>query len=270
MKKLCAIIIIVSLFFAAASGAYAGIATITVAPVTRTIVLEKGESKSGEYTVINKSDQTMDVSISSRYWFMPPDKSEIPLDSWLEFETTEFKVEPESRKKIGFTVTAPEGVTGELAAMISFKPRPEKTQQVNVVFSVSLYAVVKGTEKVDCEISGFNLWNYDNRDSIGMRMELTNTGNIHARSRTTVFIRNMLNKDLYTGHMKYGAPVYPGKVENYLGDIYNIKLKPGIYKAHVYMEIEDTRRVFKNNIYFIVGKEGKVLKTFYNKPKNKK
>ena len=127
--------------------------------------------------------------------------------------------------------------------------------------------MVKGTEKVECEISGFNLWNYDDSDTIGMRMELENTGNIHARPRTTVYIRNMLNKDMYTGRMKYGAPVYPGKAENYHGDIYNIKLKPGLYKAHVYMEIEDTYRVFKKDIYFIVGKEGRILKTLYTEPK---
>lgn len=266
--KVLRLVFIISLVILAAQAAHADLAAITVSPVTRSITLSKKESQSGTYAAYNKSDEVQHVSVKPRCWYMPDENKSIPLESWLEVSPKEFDIAPGERKEVAYTVTVPEEAVGELAAMIAFEPERKEGQAVNVIFSVSLYVRITGSEDISYAIDNFKLWKLEDRDALGIKLSLKNKGNVHLKPNIMVYVQNLFNKNLQKADLVYGAPVYPGKIKDYDGAIYNFKLKPGLYKAYVYTEFADLNKSFVKKIYFAVGKNGKVLLTFFRRPKD--
>ncbi len=267
MKILLKFGFIMLLVLVAAQRAYAGIPTVSVSPVTKTVTLSKGETKSGTFVVYNNSDKVLHVKVEPRHWHMVEENKDIPLEAWLEIAPLEFDIGPKGEKGIEFNVTAPEDVTGELAAMIAFKPKPEEEQPINIVFSVSLYVIVLGTEKVDYNISDFKIWKFEDKKALSIKLDLKNTGNVHLKPKTTVFIQDIFNKNLQKAVLRYGKPTYPGRVQDYHGAIYNFRLKPGLYKAMIDVEFTNVSKRFRKKVYFLIGKNGKPIFTFFRRPK---
>lgn len=254
------------LFLAFAYAAYAGIASIYVAPVTKSTVLSKDETTSGTYVVYNDSDEIKHVNVIPRYWHMVEENKTIPLDSWLKIDPAEFDIGPKEKREVVYTVSVPKEAVGELAVMIAFKPKPKEGQAVNVIFSVSLYVRIKESESIECKIANFKLSKFKDRKALSTRVSLNNTGNVHLKPKITVFIQNIFNKILQKADLKFGEPTYPGRVQDYRGAIYNFKLNPGLYKAEIYGEDTITPLRFRRKVYFMVGREGKVIFTFFRRP----
>lgn len=249
-----------------AHSVYAEIASIAVAPVTKSIVLSKGEAQSGTYVVYNNTDEVQHVNVEPRYWHMVDENKDIPLESWLKIVPLEFDIEPKEKKEVAFSVAIPQEAIGELAAMIAFRPEPKEEQAINIVFSVSLYVRIKDTEVIRADISDFKIWKFEDRDALGIAVVLKNVGNVHLKPRTTVSIQNIFNKTLQKADLKYGQPTYPGRVQDYQGAIYNFKLKPGLYKAMIDGEYTNLPRRFRKNIYFFAGRNGEIIFTFFRRP----
>lgn len=250
--------------------ARADLAVISVSPVTESIALSKGETASGIFMVSNLSGETQHIYVEPRYWHMVEENKKIPLDSWLDIEPGEFDIGPNEDKKIAYRLTVPEEAVGELAVMIAFRPQPLEAEEttINVVFSVSLYVRVRELEKIECKISDFKLWKFEDRNGLGVSVELKNTGNVHLKPKMQVFIQNIFSRTLNRAVLSYGKPTYPGKSQDYGGAIYNFKLKPGIYKAMVDAEYTYIPQRFRRKIYFLVGKDGEILFTFFRRPKD--
>lgn len=263
MKMVLKIGLIVFMCMAMAQGAYAGVATVSVSPVTKTVTLLKGEAKSGVYTVKNNSDKELHVTVEPRYWYTSEKNKDIPLDAWLEIDPAQFDIGPKAVKDVKFNVKVPDGVKGELAAMIAFKPSAKEEQPVNIVFSVSLYVIALGTEKVECDIVGFKIWKHKDKKILGAKVGIENKGNIHMRPRITVYVQNLFRKNLQKAPLQYGKPIYPGGRQDYIGNISNFILKPGIYKAVIDTEYTNLGKRFQKKIYFLVGIKGRILFTFF-------
>jgi hypothetical protein len=258
------ILIIIFLMTAHYASAQEGnIASINVYPVSKTLVLSKGEIERGTFKVQNVTDREQHIYIKPRPWNMIEENMSIPLEAWLRIVPEEFDIGPGEEKTITYDVMVPEDAQGELAVMIAFRPKPEEGRSINVVFSVSLYVRVKDVEKIDCNVTGFELWKYDDRKAYGTKVLFTNSGNTHMKPRINVYIQNLMGKNLGRAQLKYGRPVYPGKSQDYDGAIYNFLLKPGMYKAMIDADFENVIPRLRRNIYFIVGKEGRILMTFF-------
>ena len=263
MKRLLNLLSVLLISLALAYNAYAEVATIAVSPVTKSMTLSTGESRRGTFMVLNDSSEVQYVTVDPRYWHMADVNKKIPLDSWLKITPREFELGPMEEREVAYDVTVPEEAIGELAVMIAFRPSPKEEQGVNVVFSVSLYVMIKETGIIDYKISGFKLDKLMGRDALSVKVDLKNLGNVHLKPRITVFIQNLFNKDLQKTFLKYGKPTYPGMEQDYHGAIYNFKLKPGIYKAVIDTEYTNVGKRFKRSVYFVVGRRGRVLFTFF-------
>jgi len=269
MKKwLVLLLVLAGSLISAKAGYCEQFATVMVDPVTVSIALAKGETKMGVYTVTNNTDEKIQVTAEPRYWFMLDESPDFPIKSWLVLESTEFEIEPRAKKEVTYTVKLPEAAQGELAVMIAFRPKPKEGQAINVVFSVSLYATLIGTEKVECDVSAFKIWKFEDRDALGMKVAFKNTGNIHVKPMTEVYVRNMFDEALQKAQLPFGVPVYPGKTQEYDGAIYGFKLKPGLYKAVIVGEYANVGQKFEKTVYVVAGKGGKILSSSFTKPED--
>jgi len=86
---------------------------------------------------------------------------------------------------------------------------------------------------------------------------------VHLRPQTTVYIENLFKKILQKSVLKYGKPVYPGAEEDYYGNIHNLELRPGIYRARIDIFMKDVTTRSRKIAYFLVGLNGKVLFKFF-------
>jgi hypothetical protein len=245
----------------------ANLASINVSPPVREIIVARGETQEGLYLVVNHSDKLQHITIEPRDWHRAKYNQDIPLDSWLKLTPVEFDLEPGQQKKVAYEVTVPEDAVGELVAMIAFAPRPLEEQALQVVFSVSLYVKIKGSQEMGHEMVDFKIRKYKDRKAIATKIILENTGNIHLRPRITVFVENLFRKLLQKTPLQYGTPIYPGETETYDGSIYNFALKPGLYRAVIQTEYTDTAGIFRENVYFLVGKGGNIWFTSFRRPK---
>jgi hypothetical protein len=241
------------------------VASINVYPVTKAIVLSRGETAKDTLTVQNVSGRAQHVFILPRQWHMIEENKAIPLESWFKLDLNEFDIEPGEEKKIGYEVVVPEDATGEFATMIAFRPKPKEGQSVNVVFSVSLYVRIKDEGEVNCSMSDFKLWKFEDRKALGVDVTFRNEGNVHLKPRMVVHVQNLINKNLRKTSLRYGKPIYPGKSQKYSGALYNFGLKPGLYKVMVDAQFTNIAASFRKKVYFVVGKDGEIIFTFFKR-----
>ena len=127
--------------------------------------------------------------------------------------------------------------------------------------------MVLGTEEIDYKISNFKLWKFEDRDSVGAIVQLKNDGNIHLKPKIKVTIQSIFKKRYIRAiDLEYGEPAYPKKDQIYKGAMHGFKLKPGLYRAVIDMDIINLAEKSKRNAYFLVGWKGKILYTFFKRP----
>lgn len=268
MKIFSNLCIVLILLLALAHSGYADIASMSVVPVSKSIALSRGETKEVTFIAVNNADVPQHVNIKPRHWYMAEENRSFPIETWLKSDFAEFDIGPRESKEVTFQVTVPERAVGELAAMIAFKPKPKERQAVNVVFSVSLYVRIKETEDIVYRINDFRLWKFADRDALGIGLSIKNLGNIHLNPKTNIFIQNIFSRNINRVSLRPGGPAYPGESKDYQGAIYNFTLKPGVYKILVDTEFTNTLERLRKKIYFIVGRNGKILFMFFRRPKD--
>ncbi|NQT06956.1 MAG: hypothetical protein HQ575_05390 [Candidatus Omnitrophica bacterium] len=264
-KRILYVFLIAIFFLATAQDLYAASAAVSISPVKKTLVLPRGEEKEVIYTAINNSDRTQHVVVRPRYWHVSEENTGIQMTAWLNMIPAEFDLEPGETRNIVGKITVPEEAVGELAAMIAFTPIPEEGQALNIIFSVSLYVIIRGTEEIDCRLTNFMIDRYQDANSLIAKVSLENKGNTHITPRVNVHVQDILGREIKTGNFKYGKPVYPGTTQDYFGEIYT-RLKPGIYKAWVDMELANVSSRLDKKFYFLVGLKNRVIYTFFRRP----
>jgi hypothetical protein len=215
-----------------------------------------GGSQEGSYYVYNETDKNLYIKVSARNWFVLEENEDIKIDSWLEFEPEEFNLSPGEWGKLKFKVKVPEEAKGELSAMISFAPQNQNNSMLNVVFSVSLYCIIEGTDVVRASIEEVAVRRQ--KDKLQVAVAVKNEGNIHLRPRGKVIVQKG-KKELFEINLGYGWPVYPHRSEAYFGNIKWPELKKGKYKAKAIIDYGKPGNILKKSINFRVDKKGDII-----------
>ena len=173
---------IMVLFFCGVS-----IAEIAIGPLTKTVQVAAGKSATVAYKVANKGKEAVNITISGKNWFVLAENADIPIEEWLSFKADKVTLAPKQEKDIKFTVTVPKRAKGELAAMIYFTPEKKEAETIGTSYGVSLYAFVKGTEKVEVEIALASI-NKSGGDYY-LSAQIRNNGNVHFRPKVSAVVK---------------------------------------------------------------------------------
>lgn len=233
---------------------------ITVDPVRQEIKVSPGNEAQGSYFVYNVGKEPTHVTVAARDWFVLKENRGINVDSWLNITPQELDLEPGERKEIKYEVVVPARAIGELVAMISFVPRAEEESMINVVFSVSLYVMIEGTEILKGEISKVDIrkWEREGSSELRFGVVVENRGNVHLRPKGKIVIEDRKGKQIKELELTYGWPVYPGKNRAYFGDWKVASLKSGKYKAMATVNYGDPENILKKTVSFEVDKNGNI------------
>jgi hypothetical protein len=235
-------------------------AGITVEPVRQEIKVSPGEGARGSYFVYNVGEKPTRVSVAPRDWFILEENKGIKVDSWLKITPQELDLEPGESEEVKYEVAVPTGAIGELVAMISFIPRAEEESGINVVFSVSLYVMIEGTEILKGEISKLDIRRWESEGSSDLRLGvlIENKGNVHLRPKGKIVIEDTKGKEIKEVELTYGWPVYPGKNHAYFADWKGAHLKSGKYKAIATVDYGDPENILRETVRFKVDKKGNI------------
>jgi hypothetical protein len=235
-------------------------AGITVEPVRQEIKVSPGKEAQGSYFMYNVGKERTRVTVAPRDWFVLEENRGINVDSWLRISPRELDLEPGERKEVKYEVAVPARAIGELVAMISFAPQAEEESTINVVFSVSLYVMIEGTEILKGEISKVDIRRWEREDSSDLRLAVLveNRGNVHLRPKGKIVIEDIKGKEIKEVELTYGWPVYPGKNRAYFGDWKGAGLKSGKYKAIATVDYGAPEEILKKIVSFKVDKEGNI------------
>ncbi len=235
-------------------------AGITVEPVRQEIKVSPGKKAQGSYFVYNVGKEPAHITVAPRDWFVLKENKGISADSWLRIMPQELDLEPGERKEVKYEVAVPTEAVGELVAMISFVPQAEEESMINVVFSVSLYVMIEGTEILKGEISKVDIRRGKEEGSSDLRFGVLveNRGNVHLRPKGKIVIEDRKGKKIKEVELTYGWPVYPGKNRGYFADWKGASLKSGKYKAIATVDYGDPENILKKTVSFKVDKKDNI------------
>jgi hypothetical protein len=198
------------------------------------IGLKPGEVFEGTYTVTNDQGFELPVSIASKNWFTSKDNLGITATDWLKVTPEEIILSTGASETVHYKITVPEKANGMIMSMVSFVSPSALDSNVNMALTVPIYVTVQGTEKVKWQISeakpDFS------SDTTRILAYVENKGNVHVRPSGNVKIYNKNRTISIQLNFKDGAPVYPGRTQEFYADDKELKLVPGRYTAEIEMQ----------------------------------
>lgn len=196
--------------------------------------LKPGKTAKGRFTITNQSRKKAELTVEAEKWGNVNKKAE--LNQWLDIEVPDnLDIKPGKTKHINYKVKLPSEIEGELMAMVYFNLEDAGSKGsigINLRYGIPVYVFAKGTEEFGLEATDAGI--YTNQESENLitdfSLELKNTGNVHLRPQSRVYI--------YTGSKKmgkfklhHGAPVYPRKNKKFFTGKKEVKWEPGEYTA---------------------------------------
>ena len=189
-------------------------ADIAVGPLTKTIQVAPGRSKTVVYKVANHGKEPIVLTISARTWFALPENKDIEISDWLNLKTKKVRLSPGRTKRLRFRVKVPKNAVGELAGMIYFTPERKAAQMLGTSYGVSLYVFVKGTEKIEPAIGDVLISKREEKSYLAVTIE--NKGNVHFRPKVnaTAKVGEKFKEDL---ELPFGKPIFGGQKYTFVG-----------------------------------------------------
>ncbi len=224
---------------------------LTVTPVRQEIRVIPGGNTKGSYTVSNETKESLQIKVSAREWFKWKENKDIAMSDWLILSPKKFLLESGESKKVNYEVKIPTQAVGVLSAMLSFSPQTKSSE--GVVLSVSLYAIVEGTEVISADIEKTDIQKKEKNLHISVTFK--NRGNIHLRPEGEVIIIKK-KKEIDRFKLRLGRPVYPGKTRTLVGDS-KIGIISGKYRARILLYYGDNSLIEKV-IPFKINRKGKL------------
>jgi hypothetical protein len=231
---------------------------LDILPVRSEIRLKPGETKSGVFTVRNTKNVALSVTVEKDEWFVLPGNPSLKTGTtgaWLICSPEHFKLKPEESRQVQYTVNASTEASGELAAKISFTPDSNAGETLVIMMSVSLYAILQGTEKPAAAISQCAVRRENNGYVIAVAVK--NDGNVHFRPWGTCQISKK-GKIIKSADIPSGYPVYPKQEHGFFARLENTDLEKGTYKAKVVLNLDFKNMLLEREIKFKVGKDASV------------
>lgn len=237
-------------FLFGSTGAYA----LQLAPSYQFFTAKAGATIEGQFTITNNEDEDLYVSPFSKDWFVLPENEKFTAPEWLLVDETEFVLKKGDSKVVPFTIKVPKKAVGELVAMMSFNTLTETRQTVSFMLSSAVYLAIDGKEKVGGRVAALSVQPSTGSVAVGVVVE--NEGNVHLRPYGMVRIFTDKDKPMANIELKRGKPVYPGKSQGFFGDVADLRLPPGKYKATI--ELRDLDRdidILTKEQAFVINKK---------------
>ena len=230
---------------------------LQVMPSYQIFELEKGKKESGQVTITNTEQEEIQVTPTTKNWFVLPANKQFKSEDWLSTTEKKFVLQPGESKVIHFTASAPKKAVGELVGMVSLRTRSASRGTIEFVMSVAVYVAVKGTEKLDVRLSAFTVT--PSTDGVSAGVLLQNTGNVHIRPRGMLKVFNEQSEPLAFFELGKGQPVFPGNTGSFMKSLKEFQLAPGRYVTEI--KITDTDReqeIVNTRKKFTVKEDGKI------------
>ncbi|MDR2425561.1 MAG: hypothetical protein LBD46_00015 [Endomicrobium sp.] len=250
MKKLN-LFFLVSLFFLFAGSLYAA---IIVSPARSEAHIEQESVFNGVYTVENNNDDAITVSVTCEEWHNSPENKNVKVGDWLSVSNKQLILKPHQKADISYKVSS-KNYVGSLSAMVSFTYVAPKMTGISLMTSVPVYLTIKGTEKIDFEITEILLSNprMYKEEGIPVTFKVKNNGNLPVRLKGVLTIKKG-KKIVLEKHIGEQSPVYAG-----LDRIFMEKFQPpqkGKYVLNISLNAFNIST--EKSIQFRVNKYGEV------------
>lgn len=208
----------------------ARLCALSITPGRTEIVTEPGKKMNSVITVMNDEKQPLQITMSSRDWFVYPANKDIRLKDWLTLHGPDvFVLKPGDSRKVKISVKTPKTAQGELVAMVSFRYITENAaSMVTPMISVSVYDTVAGTEKLTGEIRALAIHAWQGKIQLGMSARAT--GNVHIRPAGSMKVFKATGEKVVDCSIDEGDPSYPGVERGYMCKPFPLTLEPGDYK----------------------------------------
>ena len=209
------------------SGAWA----FEVDPARQELRLRPDHSMTTKINVTNDSRDIVQVNVSEKDWFVLEQNKKFPVDTWLTIHgDKQFPLPPGQSRKVKVTVKAPKGAQGELVGMVSFLYQTKGMSMVTPIISVSVYALIEGTEKAGGAITELTLRDLGNKQ-LQAAVVVKASGNVHLRPAGHVSVVDDSGREVCRIDVPEAGPTYPGQDKGYFGVSPNTQLAPGHYLA---------------------------------------
>jgi hypothetical protein len=240
------------LFFIAANLSYGG---LIISPARNEVHIARGAVYNGVYTVENGNDETVTVSVTCEPWHNSPENANVKVEEWLSVAKKKLVLQPHQKADVSFKAKA-KNYTGSLSAMVSFTYSAPKMTGISLMTSVPVYLTVKGTEKIDFEITGLSLANpaMYKEEGIPATFKVKNNGNLPVRPKGVLTVKKG-KKIILQQPIEEQSPVYAG-----LDRIFTEKFqapKKGKYVLNISLNAFEASA--EKNIQFRVNKYGEVV-----------
>jgi hypothetical protein len=190
MKKvLLTVSVTVLLMLAAAYPAPADL-SLDVAPAKYEVQVSPGTLQTFPITVRNTGDTSLHVQASlsdfavapgGGYIFSKPGHNRYSLAKWASINPREFDVAPNSFQQVRFTLSVPQGISGEYSGIVFFQTRPQRHAGSGLAFSERIaskvYAYTANSLHVDGAIDSMTEKPIGGGEKFSVGFK--NTGNAH-------------------------------------------------------------------------------------------
>ncbi len=249
------------------------------------IYIKPGQTAEGDINIDNPSMDAMSMRSYVQDWFyiggdggkefVPPASTVHSCSQWISFTPTDFIVGPQSRKKIRYSVKAPEGVSGAYYAVMFFENMLGRPQSIDlkqavgvnlaVRFAVLFYVEIDGTLNTQGELNNIALKKAATYAPLLINADFKNTGNTDITMAGVFAIMDTEGNVKGRGAL---SDVYtlPGD-EVKLKGIWREPLGPGDYTFIMTMDLGKAghKSVFEKGPYIIkeiemrVGQDGNLV-----------
>jgi len=259
MKKILLVVLSLSVVFILNAGAQqvstATKDTITVVPSKVDMVIDAGDSYENDYSITNNYGGPLTLEITLDNWYSYSGNKNFDVNDWVTIEPRSFKLQAGETAVAHYKVQTSTAMVGSIGAKVVFTARPPFQEMFKIRLTTFLYATMRGTEKIDFEITGahFN----QSGDFILGYISIKNKGNTHIRPVGTYVMRGPKLK--YNGKISKEVPVYPGTTRSDFELVVpsGLNLKPNnTYKFDLAIRVGN--KVVKKTVKMSLNKDGTV------------
>jgi len=228
---------------------------LTVSPARTEIRIPAGKSLAGELRIHNETAALINVTVSTKDWFVLEQNKNIGVDSWLKVKgRKQFSLKPGEERQVHYQAKPPREAQGELVGMVSFLYEKEEASMVTPMISVSVYVAIDGTDLRTGEIRDVAVNQQAGITTVVCTVK--STGNAHIRPRGQVQVVDGAGKIVADWPIRSGDPIYPASERQFSTENQKMVLSAGRYKVRTVLEDKTWNAEVTRG--FVVSKKGDI------------
>lgn len=225
---------------------------LVLSPVREYMEVSAGRSRTGTFTVVNSSDQPLDISFSVEsfsvadfsydYRFRPV------KNDWVRLAPQTVTLQPAKSQAVKYSVTVPDGASpgGHYYTLFASTTQRSGSFTNQVRAAMPLYLTVAGQLSRTAEITKGTFPSFSWSKSIPYSMDIKNTGNVHYFAHTEASLSGPFIRRFAETPNKL---VYPDTMRAVSGTI-QAPFLPGIYRARYGLVNDQGQHVTNTKLLF--------------------